>query len=818
MLTSIGGTGRATPTMRDGKISVSWDHGRNQTATQMFSPRNVISFSAEKSFKPLPHALRVSYVEPDLDWQQGERIVYMNGYNANGANGKKAATFFEDLSLWGVTDRAQAWREGRYVLEQGRLRPETYTVVCDFEHLICTRGDKVLLAFDEILAGGQASRVLDVVNVGADVIITLDERHGAAAGDQATIRQTGGKFASYLISDTPDSNSIRFPGSVNVKQGDLVVIGPPGQTTRGGMIRSIDVTSDFQATLTIVDWNEALYDHESEGIPPYNPGITDFQPGIPPAVRKLSAAQTIIFEGRQPEALITLNWDDRAGPAASGYAIWWRDSDLGRWIQVGTALGKRIEVRYRWYLAERTPDGQDWQRGDYTGETLRFRVQPIGIGGDRAPIRKAAEVSITLKGDTQRPGDVPRLDASARDRGLLLEWDEVEDEDVVAYQVRWSHRFDADWRSMTPVVTTNSYDTRQAYVAAREGLYAVKAIDSSGNRSRNHTRAVIDYQFDDSYDIWRTVDFSAGGWLANGAGNGVIEHDFGAGLSGLTLGTVGGGGPVGAGNWSPASTGAATPAPAGWTSGGVGTPAAALPTGYVQASVSPFAFSPDQLFIPTGTYEYGSAIDLGAFVEDLRLVVRIDAQGVAMVATGDDITDLWDVRVYVSTADNLPVLANWLALDDGSGNIPIDFDSDGNPDYMMPAIYDPAAGVWSEWVPINATDLRGRLLRFKVELISHNPLIAPVIRSIEIDIDLPDRQESGEVSVGTTWVTVPFKNSFFAPPLLGGVRPKVNVTAGNIVGGGFPETRNQNRDGFQVRMSAGTADIDWVAQGYGRIS
>jgi hypothetical protein len=87
-------------------------------------------------------------------------------------------TLFETLDLTNsVTDINQAWKEGRFHLAQGRLRPQTYELQCDVENLVCQRGDLIRVSHDVIAQGLGFGRVKTVQLDGSSNCtgVTLDE-------------------------------------------------------------------------------------------------------------------------------------------------------------------------------------------------------------------------------------------------------------------------------------------------------------------------------------------------------------------------------------------------------------------------------------------------------------------------------------------------------------------------------------------------------------------------------------------------------------------------------------------------------------------
>ena len=173
LLRDVAAVGRATYGQRDGKHGVIEDVFQDTPVT-VLTPRNSWGFRGTKVFADLPHALVVRFVNPDQDWQQDERYVYDDGYNADGSSGLTAASKFETMDLFGVTSAAQAWKMGRYHLAVAKLRPETYALSVDFEQLIMTRGDLVRVVHDVPLFGLGSARVLDYTLNSSGSITALD--------------------------------------------------------------------------------------------------------------------------------------------------------------------------------------------------------------------------------------------------------------------------------------------------------------------------------------------------------------------------------------------------------------------------------------------------------------------------------------------------------------------------------------------------------------------------------------------------------------------------------------------------------------------
>ncbi len=94
----------------------------------------------------------------------------------------------EDMTSFACTNDEQAWRFGRFMLAQNKLRQETMSIQVDFEQLVCTRGDFVQITQDVMRVGGTPARVKSVVGT---VVTINDALDLSAARTQTLTRQNG---------------------------------------------------------------------------------------------------------------------------------------------------------------------------------------------------------------------------------------------------------------------------------------------------------------------------------------------------------------------------------------------------------------------------------------------------------------------------------------------------------------------------------------------------------------------------------------------------------------------------------------------------
>ncbi len=324
LLQAICTAGRAHPGRIDGKYTVILDAER-PAPVQHFTPRNSWSFSGSKEFPEKPHALKVSFINASMGYQSDERIVYDEGYNADGSGGLTPASRFQKVDGWGITSPEQAWKTGRYMLACTRLRPEIFTLNVDIEHLVCTRGDRVLVSHDVPLFGISSGRIKsltadgsgNIISVGVDELLEMED--GKIYG--LTIRRQDGTFlTSQVMTDPGGWYEVEFSTPVAPAEspisGDLFSFGEWGRETVDMIITGIEPAEEMSAKLTLVEYAPGIFGIDDPGyeIPAYNPKIT--KPGNayePPKIGDIynpSADIKEISERAASTAAVSVSYSD----------------------------------------------------------------------------------------------------------------------------------------------------------------------------------------------------------------------------------------------------------------------------------------------------------------------------------------------------------------------------------------------------------------------------------------------------------------------------------------------------------------------------
>jgi len=169
-LTQILSAGRAAVTTDvDGLWGATIDQP-GKTIKQLFTPRNSWGCKIKRGFMELPHALRVSYVDEDDDYETKEGFVYADGYDENNA---------VDIVSWdypGVTNWAAIWKMGRRHLAKILHRQLGITLSTDWEWLAAHRGALVGVASDVLMNVFGSARILRLLfDIGEDALAEMGD-------------------------------------------------------------------------------------------------------------------------------------------------------------------------------------------------------------------------------------------------------------------------------------------------------------------------------------------------------------------------------------------------------------------------------------------------------------------------------------------------------------------------------------------------------------------------------------------------------------------------------------------------------------------
>jgi hypothetical protein len=508
----IAAAGRASFTLRDGKYSVVLDRPQ-ATPVQLFTPRNSSGFKATRTFTDMPHALKVKFINPDGNWQLDERVVYDDAYDA------ATATKFEGFELFGCTNSDLAWRHGRYWLAAARLRPETYTLGVDIESLVAQRGDLVHVQHPVPLWGYASGRIVELLRNESNQVwaIALDEcLDDVPNGTQLALRmrtQDGASLVRLAGTDPRPAMRITYfypaPEVLPITVGDLVSVGEVGKETIPCVISRIEAGADFSALLTLVDAAPGIDLADQGAIPPWQSYIShrptqNRLPPLPPVIDAI---------GSDESAMLLVGGAWLLAIRVACHAV----SAADRIVPTQLALEYRpVGSTAQWRQLPVQPA---------TVGVATFYVQPVeqGVAYD-IRVRSFAEresvasawttVRHTVIGEATPPPPPINLQLDLDQTALRWQYPNPPVDFPGGFRVRVSYGAGGTWETASLLHDGLVSDTSFVLPALGAATYTfwVKAVDRTGNESRDAARLVSDYAGYVPTNIVASVDYTAQGF------------------------------------------------------------------------------------------------------------------------------------------------------------------------------------------------------------------------------------------------------------------------------------------------------------------
>ena len=283
LLMAIASTSRAEIFRLNGKLTMVQDIERT-AAVQLFTPRNSFGYTETIMFADIPDAMAIGFVDKEAGYAENELSIY----NTKSGNKENEPNTSQDVSLWGVTDSEQARRLGMYKFAVTKNRPIVHKFSCDFEYLLCSKGDWIKYAGDIALAGIKQGRIAEVIYDNGNVTgFVSDEVLPMEAGKSyaVRIRKNNAEIVLYKLKTSPGNNLevfFEFPLSGSgLNEGDLFAFGLVDTETIDLIITDIQPGENLSADITAVEYSPAIFDVDKPGfiLPDFENKITPV-PGV----------------------------------------------------------------------------------------------------------------------------------------------------------------------------------------------------------------------------------------------------------------------------------------------------------------------------------------------------------------------------------------------------------------------------------------------------------------------------------------------------------------------------------------------------------
>lgn len=271
-----------------GKISVVSD-SKKENAIAVFNEQNLISFSYEKDLARRTDGIKIKYISRKAEYSEDTYLVMRKGAK------RTSDSILRDMNVTGITEHEQIVKYARYVMACDELRPKTATARVGKEGIFFTPLAKVLVQHPSLKIGLGSAQIKSVVTDGTNITglrlyepVTLDTKHNfnviiqCITSDYCTplalpIKRHKGRTKEITLTQPLPLTSAVVPHA-----GDILSYGYKKESVTSPMLITGIQPDNDGYTLTLVDYNEAIYD--AGDIPDYTPNITQSGESSAPAI------------------------------------------------------------------------------------------------------------------------------------------------------------------------------------------------------------------------------------------------------------------------------------------------------------------------------------------------------------------------------------------------------------------------------------------------------------------------------------------------------------------------------------------------------
>lgn len=503
-LVDICGVAFASPAYIDDKWGIIIDEDKVVPANH-YTPLNSYNFSFKTVYPTRPHAWRIRFVNEENEYKQDEIIVYDDGYDEDNAE------LFESFEIAGATNPRHVWKIGRRRIAEARLRRESYEFSCDFENLLCTRGDLILLTHDVIASGLGSARVASLITNGSDTTgFVLNSEFDLEVGQRygVVIRNaTNGKITREITAASAGAgvSTFMFTESIATASGpaadDLVAIGLLGEETLECIVLSVRPLSDMAATIRCVPLARPIFSAYDGTIPDYTPNVTVDAGLVTPFITGIRSDESVLTQ--LPNGLMSPTIRLTFGRFSS--------SLINRPVGIEVQYKEENETVYKSLFTLKQEIVQLDIVGVVQGDTYDIRARYVLTSG-------VGDFTSVYSHEVIGMATPPPDPYDAVLEGEYLRWKYTDEiiRDWKGFEVRTSTDVDADWTLMTKCHDGFLKDAEFNITNYQRGTrkFLIKAVDLADNYSDGYaslSRTFPDIvEFDNIVEI---VDIGADGFL-----------------------------------------------------------------------------------------------------------------------------------------------------------------------------------------------------------------------------------------------------------------------------------------------------------------
>lgn len=246
---------------------------------QIFNVANIKSGSFKETFIPAANranAVEITYTDKDNSWEQTNLPVYSTDWDDTGITSNPT-----QITVQGITDRALAYRHGKYYLRCNKYINRQVEFKADIDSISCDIGDLIIVQHDLPAWGSGGGRILAqsagnqikldkkvIFESGSTYSIIIRHSEGDSEGKEilttyiATPTNAGATKTDEITLSASTTNAI-------IPYDDIYIFGVNTIVAKPFVIQSIDKSEALERVITAQEYSEAIYD-ETGTVPEIN--------------------------------------------------------------------------------------------------------------------------------------------------------------------------------------------------------------------------------------------------------------------------------------------------------------------------------------------------------------------------------------------------------------------------------------------------------------------------------------------------------------------------------------------------------------------
>jgi len=406
-------------------------------------------------------AVEITYNDADNDYKNTQFTLRSDMYAKDNKQDNTA-----QLTLFGVSRRSQAYREGITALATNERQLQTIELSTDIDGITAEYGDIVGYTHAISKIGIASGRIVEAT----DTTVTLDKTIAIDAGKtyEIYIQLANDVLVKRdVVPATASTNTLTVAQSFDKipQEYDCYSFGESGKSVKPYRIVGAERDGDLLCKLKMMEYDPAVYATELD----YSKYPKIDYTAIDTTTTKNVTASEETYTQRDGSVVSNINIEWEASQS------YYQGNADGYTILISGADGKTEEyqttaMHYRY-------------SGAVAGITYKIAVK-INVNGNKI---NGGSTSITIIGKDTPPADVSYLSLVQDNSNITATILPVTDIDIDHYDIRMG----AIWETSAKIghFTGTSY----TFPAAQNGTcsYLVKAFDTSGNESKNAKKQII---------------------------------------------------------------------------------------------------------------------------------------------------------------------------------------------------------------------------------------------------------------------------------------------------------------------------------------